>query len=492
MRNLTVDFTNATRPKDAVVTWSEEQNAIFSWFERGAGNLVVRARAGTGKTTTILEGVNRAPEEKILLAAFNKSIAQELQRRIRNPRVEAKTLHGLGFAFLRRVWTGVRLEDRRADDLTRRAAPTAPDPIARLISRLHTKVREMSPFASVEDILGIATRFDLLPDDEWIPEGWTAKAVAQAARQAMEFAKEKTDIIDFADMIYLPIVLKMIRPWFNMVVVDEAQDMTEAQLLLATGACKRNGRIAVVGDDRQAIYSFRGADSGSIDRLKGELRAKELGLKTTYRCGSAIVNLAAKIVPDFRAAPSAPVGIISNLSEDAMLAKAVEGDFVLSRTNAPLIGFCLSLLKAGRRAKVKGRDIGKGIIALIRKQHANTVPALLTAIAAWTTRELENAKSLEEKKAQARSEFLADQQALIIALCEGCATQAEVIARAETLFSDDAEVGAIMLSTVHRAKGLEANRVFILDKTFFSKGLEEDNIRYVGITRAKCELTFVR
>jgi hypothetical protein len=52
--------------------WSPEQQAIFDWFERGTGHLLVRARAGTGKTTTLVEGVGRAPERKICVAAFNK------------------------------------------------------------------------------------------------------------------------------------------------------------------------------------------------------------------------------------------------------------------------------------------------------------------------------------------------------------------------------------------------------------------------------------
>ena len=72
-----------------------------------------------------------------------------------------------------------------------------------------------------------------------------------------------------------------------MVVVDEAQDMTSAQLEIAVGACKRGGRVVIVGDDRQAIYGFRGADSGGLDRLKKLLKAKELGLTTTYRLPEA-------------------------------------------------------------------------------------------------------------------------------------------------------------------------------------------------------------
>jgi DNA helicase IV len=94
----------------------------------------------------------------------------------------------------------------------------------------------------------------------------------------------------------------------QLVIIDEAQDMNASQLLLAMKSCKKGGRIAVVGDDRQAIYGFRGADSNSLDRLKGELVAHELGLTTTYRCPKVVVAGAARLVPDYTAAPAAPEG----------------------------------------------------------------------------------------------------------------------------------------------------------------------------------------
>jgi len=483
------------------IAWSDEQEAIFSWFEDEGGNLVVRARAGTGKTTTILEGVKRAPEKKILLAAFNKTIATELQRRVSSAAVEAKTLHGLGFSFLRKNWTNVRLDEKgnRAMDLAKKAAPDAPDPIARIVAKLHSKAREVSPFASVSDLADIGARFDIMPDKEWEPSGWGMDHVCEVAKRAMDLAKERTVLIDFADMIYLPLVHHMLKPWYGLVVIDEAQDMTNAQLMIAMGACKKKGRIAVVGDDRQAIYGFRGADSGSLDRLKKELSAEELGLKTTYRCPKTVVALAATIVPDFRAAASAPEGKISVLKEDKLVENSKEGDFILSRTNAPLVRHCLALLRAGRRAKIKGRDIGKGIIALINKQKADSVPDLVGSVAEWSERERQTAMRLEEKAQKTRLEFLDDQEELIKSLSEGAATVAEVKARADALFADDAERGNVMLSTVHKAKGLEADRVFLLEETFkrsknrpdVMAGGEEANIRYVAITRAKKELFLV-
>ena len=530
-----------TATKDETTTatraWSKEQESIFQWFAGTPGNLVVRARAGTGKTTTIIEGVGRAPEKKILLAAFNKTIATELQSRCggdgaRGSRVEARTLHGLGFRFITRARPGIKIEEtsgERAMNLARTAAPDAPLPVQRLIRDLHTKARDVDPLivnGEAFALMDIAMRFDLTPDEEWAARGWGMRQVCEAAHRAMRIAMEPTAVIDFADMIFLPIVHHWIRPWYDLVVIDEAQDMTLPQLHIAVSACRRGGRIAVVGDDRQAIYGFRGADSGSLDRLKAQLRATELGLTVTYRCAKKIVSLASRIVPDYRAADVAPEGEIAAVSVDDMVTKSVkEGDFVLSRKNGPLVRICLALLKRGTRATIRGRDIGKGIVALIRKLAANDPAGLRIAAKSWLEREVAIAFSkMDEEAAQSRADELSDRVAVIDALCDDAKNIAEVETRCEDLFRDDTSRAAVMLSTVHKAKGLEASTVYIIASTMKGIGAligasvgvaadpddadddddadekppwhsdvasdEESNIGYVAITRAKTRLVW--
>lgn len=496
-------FAEATPPSPSSArTWSPQQTAVFDWFATPLRmhtglmqNLVVRARAGTGKTTTIVEGVSRAPEKQILLAAFNKEIAKELEKRVRSSRIEVKTLHALGLKFVKRNWN-VEIESsdksgERALGLAKRAAPNAPAQVQKLIAKLHTKARELNPRATADDIVEIAYRFDLLPEDSWEDDGWSVQSVALSAHRAMDLAQERTRVIDFADMIFLPVANEWIRPWFDLVVVDEAQDMTETQLEIATGACRRTGRIAVVGDDRQAIYGFRGADSGSLDRLKVELQAIELGLTVTYRCCSSIVALAAEIVPDFTAAPGAACGEIARCDDEWMMDDAREGDFVISRKNAPLVPICLGLLKRGLRARIRGRDIGRGIVALVRKLRARTVADLQPALDAWLAREASKAQKLSEEAREARLEYVSDQAAIVTALSEGVATISELEARIVELFSDDDGRSAVMCSTVHRVKGLETDRTWLLEGTFKSGSDEEDNIRYVAITRAKTRLCWV-
>lgn len=486
-------------------TWSVQQQAIFGWFSnespllaetRYSQNLVVRARAGTGKTTTIIEGVNRAPEQKILLCAFNKRIADELTSRLTNPRAQAKTLHSIGFGIIRRYKPQVRVLNgsERADKLTEAVCgPKAPDTIKKLVSRLHTKGREMAPHArEMGELTNIAIDFECEPDESWQAQGFDTAYVEAMALKAMELAANTPNEIDFSDMIFLPVRNGWLNKVFDLVVVDEAQDMTLAQLEIALGVCR--GRICVVGDDRQAIYGFRGADSQSLDRLKVELQAQELGLTTTYRCGHSIVMLAASLVPDFQAGPSNPAGSIRATSYNKITEQVALGDFVLSRLNAPLVSLAMSFLKAGKRTRIAGRDIGKGLTALVRKlakgKAAHSIPELFGKIAGWREREIDR---MLRAKREDRVDIIRDQADMLIELAQASSSVQDMEHRIEALFTDDGlgQAGVITCSSVHRAKGLEADRVYVLQDTLRDKNIEELNIQYVAITRAKHELVWV-
>lgn len=495
---------------DSEAFWSDQQRRIFLWFRDGQGNLVVRARAGTGKTTTIIRAIDFAPEDSILVCAFNKRIEVELAKRLRNVNAVAKTAHALGFACAKKVWENIRVEKKmgsRAEGLTLHVCPSAtPDAVLRLVTKLHTKGREMCPHAkNLGDLTDIAFKFECDPEEQWVKAGYDLTFVETQALAAMELAgSQRTLEIDFADMIFLPLRNGWVRSTYGLVVVDEAQDFNGAQLELVQGLC--NGRICLVGDDRQGIYDFRGADTASLDRLKVELKAQELGLNTTYRCGKSIVADAQRLVPDFQAGENNPEGEIRALLYEKLGGEVLNGDFILSRTNAPLVKTAMSLLRQQKRARVAGRDIGKGLTAIMRRINTtNSVPELLKKLETWQAREIERA--LASKREQ-RVETIQDQAETIRVISEGATGVKEVEARIEALFTDDGlgDASVITCSSIHRAKGLEADRVYILVDTLYPgcgakaiKGKqptaarlqEEHNLHYVAITRAKNTLVRV-
>ncbi len=496
-----------TEPK-SVRVWSPQQAAIFDWFSAGKAlvanaiqfsgdiprNLVVRARAGTGKTTTIIEGIKRAPETRILLCAFNKRIAEELNSRLADSPAVVKTLHALGYQMIRDAWGSLPVAEafNRANFLTQQAVDKGtPVPMQRLVNQLHTKGREMCPLnPTYDELLALAFRFDLIPDEGWTT--YSVEWVVERALDAMRYAREHAPKeIDYADMIYLPLAWSLTSKAYDLVVVDEAQDMTIAQLEIGRRVCA--GRMCIVGDDKQAIYGFRGADSKSLDRLKGELNAAELPLSITYRCGAEIVKYAQRLVPDIQPLDGIHPGQITSCGEDQLVQDALPGDFVLSRLNAPLVSMTLRLLGSQKRAKMAGRDLGSGIQKLITKLNCyptSPVDKLLDNLSAWERKQCARLAAYGQGDQIAR---IHDQADTVRALADGCGLVRELLDRCATLFTDDESGSFILCSSVHKAKGLEANRVFVLMDTLYRRGRnpEECNIEYVAITRAKHHLILV-
>lgn len=480
--------------------WSVQQMDVFNYFEHPAPlnkHLIVRARAGTGKTTTIIEGVNRAPESNILVCAFNKHIAQTLNNRLTNPRAEAKTLHSLGYQAIRSEWSGMKVAEgsSRADYLTNRACEqTTPKPIKRLVSLLHTKAREICPLtATPKQLLHLAYQFDCVPEEGWsdYPTEYVADKAYVAMNQAAIEAPPKHIGIDFADMVFLPLIFKLLaKDDYDLVVVDEAQDLTLAQLTIAQQVC--SGRICIVGDDKQAIFGWRGADSDSLDRLKQELQATELPLTTTYRCAQSIVRRAQVLVPDIVADPSSPEGQVDAADYADLLEQARPGDFILSRLNAPLVRITLQLLRRQKRAHMRGRDIGRDIQTVLKRVGGSTLEDMQVKLDVWERKTVTKLIAYGEQN-QALVDRCRDQAEMLRAIAEVSDNLSDLQNRIDWLFSDEEEASQILCSSIHKAKGLEAERVWVLQESLYRRGpsQEEDNCSYVATTRAKQHLTMV-
>jgi DNA helicase-2/ATP-dependent DNA helicase PcrA len=477
------------------MNWTTEQNAAFDFFATGEGNAIFEAFAGSGKTTTIVQAFSEAPESKILYAVFNKKNQIEAEGKVRDSRVSVKTLHSVGLWYLKKVWGNGLKADKNLDyERSQSAAGILANDkeaiglIARLVGFLKNETiaptkEQAYEVAEVRECLaGEQRKNDLIVD--------AALAVLEASKQ-----RDAEGRISFNDMVWLPVALDIVTPYFDLVCIDEAQDMNLPQLTMARSAAK--GRIIVVGDRNQAIYGFRGAASGGMSMMQSTLSAQAFGLTVSQRCAKAIAAEAANIVPNFKATETAPDGKVEYV-RDAF--SAVVGDAILSRTNAPIMPLALQFLRKDIPARIEGRDLGEQLLNMIRGFRASSVEELIGKIRQWEEKQCAraaiNAKGNDERIAKKCEQFH-DIAESLITLTENLDTVEQVQARIDNLFQDTngQSKPAVVLSTVHKAKGLEWNRVFILNDTFGKNkkadASEERNVRYVAITRARQELYYV-
>lgn len=257
------------------------------------------------------------------------------------------------------------------------------------------------------------------------------------------------------------------------------------------------GKCILIGDRRQSIYRFRGAID-AITRFMELTACVSLPMNISQRCAIAIVNEANKVFGNdpISARDGAPKGSISELPANDMLNKVSSGDFILCRTNLPLVKAVYALIRMKKKAFILGRDIGFGLIKLLqdtakdnKTQDLSIIATALTENCAATCAILEAAK----KGMEAMS--LSDRTESLLVFLEGSKTIAEVESKIKETFVESGE--GICLSTVHKIKGAESTNVYILRPDLMphpksTNDMEESCIKFVAITRAKLNLTYVQ
>lgn len=471
------------RAKRVVRPWSEYQLDIFKDEESGTNNVHVAALAGTGKTATIVESFYHIPTgATTLMCAFNKSIQIELETRAPQG-IEVKTIHSIGYAACRKAFPRIGAPDNKklegyicADRGNDPETNEVRDNLAKGISLCKSYLAE-----SPEEIDLILDRHDIDTCDD------SREKFISSIVKIMAACKRDTARIDFDDMVWLANVYNLPLAKFDRVKIDEAQDLNVAQINLALNSVAPGGRIMSVGDSFQSIYQWRGADSNAIQNIIDRCHSKVFPLSVTYRCAKSIVQLAQTLVPDFQAAPNAEEGSVEYIGENKIENLVKPGDFILSRVNAPLLKWCLILLKVGIPANIQGKDIGASLTYMIKKSSAKDTDSFLSWLSDYETLECDRMI-----KARRDPSIVQDKAECLRVLCEGTRSLSDILVNIDKLFKDVTDASKVVLSSVHKSKGAERARVFVLGKTFKpSKSQEEANLYYVAITRAKKSLYMV-
>lgn len=442
-----------------------QQDTVIEAYKKGESQ-AVKARAGSGKTSTLVKALQFAPPST-LSVAFNKATADELAAKMPS-HVVCKTMNSLGHsAWLRHTGKQVKLDTKKLFTLfnTYKHAKQLRDDAMDIVKLVRlAKASGINsgfnlPAPNKEDWLAIAEAHDIIEPAGLIPHAeWLLHENCKTAFSGL---------IDFDDQIYCSVMYRSIFTRYASVAVDEAQDLSPLQHLMVERSLRPDGQLTVVGDPAQAIYGFRGASTSSFADFVGKFNLNENPLTASFRCPQAVIREAQKYVPDIEAAGSSEghVSVISGpLSTQA-------GTTVLCRTNAPLIKLAFEALKKHIPPNYLGRDFMSGLKALHKKYPT------LQALETWVEGEKGKVKS-DAAKARLVDRFQSMQT---------LHSTGNVDKALEKLLATPKE-NALTLSTIHKAKGKEWDTVVYFDFDNEWIGDQESNVKYVGITRSMNKL----
>lgn len=504
-------------PLAPAFAYSPQQEAIMRSVRSDPGNLIIEARAGTGKTTTLIEVCKYVGSGAIFLA-FNKGIATEIGQKLAASGldwkvVKASTFHAVGFQAWVRHAPACR-NNVRGEKLSLLADKIGMPRQYQIFSKKLTSLAKQHligvplngvavPIDDQQSWLELIEHFNLLDE---IPQGETeideeefvAIGLAWSLKLLRSSIAESPTMIDFDDMIYMPLYSGL-RFWqYDWVFIDEAQDTNLARRETAKRLLKPGGRLIAVGDRHQAIYGFTGADDNALDLIQEDFACSLLPLTVSYRCPQSVIRHAQQWVPDIEAREDAPEGICETITEEQFKRIVPTAkDAILCRNTKPLVSYAFKFLQSGVACLIEGRDVGLGLITLCKKWKnavwvADLVPLLDEYLQKESDRLLAQYKETQLASLRDKIETL-----IVIANSVGFDQPiSKLIDTINSLFrdSDGLAKRVLTLSTIHKAKGREWPTVYFLGRRALIPSpyaklawqlRQEYNLAYVGTTRAQ-------
>ena len=274
----------------------------------GEGPCLVLAGPGSGKTLTIVNRIKYLIEEykvrpeEILVVTFTRFAAAEMKNRLcalmgrQKLPVTVGTFHGIYYGILKWAYRmgqqNILSEDEKYQ-----------------ILRFAAAKQKMEVFDEEDFIQDIAAEIGKIKNnridpDEFVSEKCSADAFREIYRE-YERQRKKLKKIDFDDMLVLCYELFSSRPdvlagWqkkFRYILIDEFQDINRIQYDVIRMLALPENNLFVVGDDDQAIYGFRGADSSLMFQFREDYpEAEQILLGMNYRSTANIVRNSLKVI----------------------------------------------------------------------------------------------------------------------------------------------------------------------------------------------------
>jgi DNA helicase-2/ATP-dependent DNA helicase PcrA len=500
------------------------------------GPVVILAGAGTGKTRVISHRAAYATAtgaidpKRALIVTFTEKAAAEMKHRLRQlglPQVQASTFHAAARRQLAYWWPL----------LHHRPLPDVLDSKLGIIGPLARQLPGGYKFTAAKDLADEIewAKVRRQRPDTYAPQREPPLPADVFVRfwRSYEAAKSRRDRIDFEDMLGLAVELYesdeaaigLVRQRYSWFSVDEYQDTNRLQEDLLRLWLGDRRDLCVVGDPDQTIYSFTGASSDYLTTFADRYAdAQVVRLRQNYRSTPQVLELANRLIPGRELVADATGGptpeLIPHTDGDRELAAvvtsirsllrdgvAVTEIAILVRTNAQLVGFEAALTGAGIPFTVRGvrffdRPDVRAAGAALRREATGRLSRIVAA--RWRT-ELGFDETAAGPGAEARDRHAALSTLLALARSLEAerpdATVADFLSELAQRDAAEADAGGegVTLSTLHRAKGLEWDAVFlpqleegtlpIRQSASDADALaEERRLLYVGITRARRHL----
>lgn len=486
---------------------SDKQQKIFDTWNDTDKNILINAVAGSGKTTTLLELLQYC-KYKTLFLAFNKSVQEEIQSKIDEKGLKqgkAMTMHSLGLSAIRQHYKGkskVVIKNGKNFELLKQIQNKHKTTFKYMkwedklkLSYTLMDMNDISRLFLTDNIDAIKKHLQSM-DKNFVEHKNIVSLWASFVDFREKSYTEKTVIIDFNDMIYLAARDKLyipVEPYYLM--VDEAQDLNLAQHKLVENLIAQGTIIKwiAVGDRNQSIYGFSGAYSSSFDKFLDAGNVEELPLDICYRCAQNIIDETNEVydVMEYGREEKGIVGVVKDVNE------IKPESMIICRNTSPIIKLYFGLLGSGMPVYIKGDDILTSITRFLKPYLNYTVGGAKIELQ-YKLEELQADKGDEARiKLHVFKENYANFKALIANMSTDYEVIKVLIDKIKNLFKIKDK--AVMLCTIHKAKGLEADVVYILNENLIPSKFatspeqltQERNLKYVARSRAKKELYYL-
>lgn len=541
---------------------SKYQKKIMEFFlKEPQKNMLINALAGSGKSTTACMLAELSKTSDIYIA-FNSSVVEEFKKKIKNPKVKVMTMHSLAYSIMlynvekegqkeekpkgfgrQRSKKEVHLDNfkpykildeeltkcyGRYMDFSRRVFYK--DQYVSLYNLCCLTMTDMSSMTDVDRLIDDHTLFVSFGEEDFpkpsireITE--TLKVLDTKSKQAFEVDGS----LSFTEMLYITYWKLKNKEWeipywalYTNIFIDECQDLSNLQLNFLKFVKRQKGRYVFIGDYRQAIYMFCGANAQAFNQIPKMFAPMEtFDLPVCYRCAKSHLRRVNKdfgipILPR----DNAPEGFIKTIEKDEIKNYAQPGDLIASRKNKWLADCILSLAKNGIPVYMEDKAMVDDIKKIIIKAKCTSIRGLKTHLEKAITSYYDKVKKLATKKAESvednekKAEEVADATSKIdninflnailksyIKAGNSLSTTTENFTKYVTnLLNVVPSPDCVRICSVHKAKGLEAENVFVLNEGKIAydfrqskeQNVQEKNLSYISMTRAKNGLYLVK